>query len=79
MSLEQLQTFLGWCTVINYAVLIFTTLLLVVFKKQIKSLHSIFFQLSPEKLESLYFKFLAYYKMLVIIFNLVPYVALRLI
>lgn len=43
------------------------------------AMHSKMFGLEEKELGSLYFRFLAYYKIVVIAFNLVPYFALRII
>jgi hypothetical protein len=42
-------------------------------------LHSRLFQVDPVSLPKLYFAWLGNYKILIIMFNLVPYLALRLI
>ena len=41
--------------------------------------HSKMFDLDPQKLPAMYFDYLGRFKVLVIVFNLVPYLALRII
>ena len=42
-----------------------------------KEIHSKLFKISKEKLDAMYFNFLANYKLAIFIFNLAPYIALK--
>ncbi|MDA9826410.1 hypothetical protein N9B92_03270 [Porticoccaceae bacterium] len=79
ISIEQLTAFLGWCTLINIGLLLFSTLMIAVVKDFAINIHSKMFNLDPETLPAMYFEYLGRLKLLVIVFNLVPYVALRII
>ena len=78
MSLEQLTGFFGWCSVINIGVLLFSTIMLVLMKDWVINIHSKMFNLNPQVLAPI-FRYLGNLKLLVIVFNLVPYLALKLI
>lgn len=77
ISLHELTIFLGWCTAINMGILIFSTLMTTLTKSFAANLHSKLFQLDPASLPKMYFEYLGHYKILIIVFNLVPYLALR--
>ncbi|QDV47646.1 hypothetical protein Enr13x_75570 [Stieleria neptunia] len=77
-SLEVLLAALGWCTLMNLGMLTVTTLLLVVWGEAIGRLHQRWFRLEKRELQREYFRYLANYKLLLLVFNLVPYLALRL-
>ena len=79
ISIEQLTAFFGWCTLINIGLLLFSTLILAAVKDYAIKLHSKIFDLDPATLPSIYFEYLGRLKLLDIVFNLVPYVALRII
>ncbi|MCT2532050.1 hypothetical protein N2488_02520 [SAR92 clade bacterium H231] len=79
ISIEQLTAFLGWCTLINIGLLLFSTLILALVKDFAINMHSKIFDLDPETLPAMYFDYLGRLKLLVIVFNLVPYLALRII
>ncbi len=79
MTIEQLTAFLGWCTAINIAVLVLATLALILMKDFAARVHGGLFDLEKRVLEEQYFQCLAQYKILILVFNLVPYIALRLI
>ncbi len=76
MTIELTKEFLGWCTVINMGILIFWFLMIVFVKDFVYSIHNRWFNLSQEKLNSIHYSSMAYYKLTIFIFNLVPYIVL---
>jgi len=76
MTMETLRTFLGWCTVINMTFLILASLFLGPMRGLVIAVHGKFMPLSTEDLLRAYFDYLSHYKIAVVVFNLVPYVAL---
>ncbi|MEO1656296.1 MAG: DUF6868 family protein [Pseudomonadota bacterium] len=79
MALLDITTFLAWCTLINFGLLIGATLALVGFRGSVSSIHGAIFGIPKDELSKLYFLYLVVYKLLIIVFNLVPYLVLRLI
>ena len=77
MNLETLTTFLGWCTLINFGLLLIFTFFLTAFRKPIERIHSKMFRIDTEVLPREYFLYLANFKIGVLIFNFVPWVALK--
>jgi len=77
MDIAQLTTFLGWCTVINFAVLIVATVLLWSMRGFAARVHAGMFGLDPDEMPMVYMTYLAHYKILTVVFFLVPYVALK--
>jgi hypothetical protein len=65
--------------VINIGLLLFTTGFLMVSGDWVSRVHARLFGLNPTELSPIYFQYLANYKIAVLIFNLVPYIALKLI
>lgn len=76
-TIQITEMFLAWSLVINIGLLIFSTLLLVVFRDFISSFHGKLFSLEQKDVLRAYFQFIAQYKLLIIFFNLVPYLVLR--
>ncbi|EEF80999.1 DUF6868 family protein [Methylophaga thiooxydans] len=76
MTLDALTTLFAWMTVINIGLLLFSTLMLTVFKSFVIRIHHRLTGLEANKLEPAYFHYLALYKILIIVFNLVPYLVL---
>ncbi len=79
MNIVELITFLGWVTIINIAILMFTTLMIVLFKGCISSIHAKIFSMNKEDVFKAYFQYLAHYKILILFFNLAPYIVLKFI
>ncbi|MEM8833790.1 MAG: DUF6868 family protein [Pseudomonadota bacterium] len=77
MPLEQLISFFGWMALINIGVLIFSTFFSIMFRKTAHELHSKLFHVDKKDLDLIYIRHLANYKVLTIIFTIVPYFALR--
>ena len=79
MTTEILRTFLGWCSVINIGLLMFSSIFIVTFRGVSSRIHSKMFDLDEKYLSQAYFQYLAQYKIAIIVFNIVPYFALRII
>ncbi len=77
-DIQTITAFLGWCTVINIGLLLFYTVWLVSFKDFTKRIHSQLLGVEPDKLDLVYFQYLANFKLAVIVLNIVPYIALKL-
>lgn len=69
--------FLGWCLVINGVVLLLTSIMLMLFKRQIMHIHHKLMAIEHQELAVQYFRYLANFKIMILIFNLTPYVALK--
>ena len=78
MDITTLTSFLAWCLAINLGLYILSIIFVTVFKDFTMSLHKKFFDLDDAYLSKAYFEFMGRYKMIIIFFNLVPYLVLRL-
>ncbi len=78
MTQEILTAVFGWMTVLNFAMLLFSSLMIVTMQDWIAGIHGKMFQMEPAEVKKAYFKFLANYKLLTIVFCLMPWVALKL-
>lgn len=76
-SLATLTTFLGWCSVINLGLLILASLFLMAARGWVTRIHGGMFGLDESDLARAYFQYLAQFKIVVLVFNVAPYVALR--
>ena len=79
MSVDQWQQLLGIMTLINIGILLFSTLAASALKGIVQRLHGSLFHLEPDKISELVYQFLGNYKLLIMVFNLVPWIALQLI
>lgn len=79
MSIQTLGDMLLWCTVINYAVLLVWFLFVAVAHDWVHRLHGRWFRLTTEQFDSIHYAGMAVYKIGILLFNLVPYVALLIV
>ncbi len=76
MSIEVIRTFLLWCTVINYGVLLVWFLLFAFARDGIQRIHGRWFRLSSDQFDALHYAGMTIFKIGIILFNLVPLVVL---
>ena len=76
-SIETIREFLGWCSVINISILVLSTIMLTVMRGWVVSFHAKTSGVDEADLPKIYFEYLGNYKILIFVFNLVPYLALR--
>ena len=76
-SIETLTEFLGWCAVINIGLLSISAIMLMSMRGWIINIHAKMTGVSEAELPRLYLDYLGNYKVLIIVFNLVPYISLK--
>ena len=79
MTTETLIEFLAWSSVVNIAILAFSAIAVIMMRGAISRIHSNMFGLDEKDLGRAYFQYLAQYKIAVIVLNIAPYLALRII
>jgi len=77
MSVELVREVLGWCSLINLGLLLWWFLFLSLAHDWTYRVHSRWFKLSPERFDAIHYAGMAFFKIAVIVFNLAPYLALR--
>lgn len=78
MDIINVTAFFGWCTALNLCMYSLSAVFIIVFKDFTMNIHSKIAGIDPLELPKLYFKFLGNYKIGILLFNLVPYISLRL-
>lgn len=76
MTVAQLTTFFGWMTVINIGIFALSCVLVLALRKLQVTLHTKMFMVSEEVICNDTYAFLGGWKLLIIVFNLVPYLTL---
>ncbi|MFO0808297.1 MAG: hypothetical protein U0746_06715 [Gemmataceae bacterium] len=79
MTAETIRHVLLWCSVINYAILIVWAVLLKTSHDGLYRWTTYWFHLSVEQFDALHYGGLTLYKLGVILFNVVPCVALYIV
>ena len=76
MTIETMREFLGWCAVINLAVLAWWFLWLWLAHDYVYRMHSRWFAMPVERFNTIHYAGMAMFKLLVLVLNVVPYAAL---
>ena len=79
LTYETLVAFFGWCSLINVGMLALATFAVVFLRGMFMPLHTKMFGARKDALSLIYLQYLAGYKIVVIVFNIVPYIALKII
>ncbi|MDA7921857.1 hypothetical protein N9B21_02155 [Verrucomicrobiales bacterium] len=78
MTLPIFASFLGWSLLLNIVILSVSTIAIAAFRAKVSKIHAKLFRMEAGALGQEYFRYLAHYKLLVIVFNLTPWPALKL-
>lgn len=79
MNMMQLSDFLLYSLLINYGILIIWLVVFVFAKDWMKRLHGQWFKLSDQQFDAVHYGGMAVYKIGVLLFNLVPFIALKML
>jgi hypothetical protein len=79
MTIEVVRHFLLLCTVINYGVMLVWFLVFVFAHDWIQGIHGRWFHLSREQFDALHYVGMTIFKIGIMVFNLVPLVALSIL
>lgn len=77
MTIEVMRNFLLWCTILNYGVLVVWFVFFLSERDFMYQVHSKWFRISVEQFHMLHYALMGLFKIGILLFNLVPYIALR--
>ena len=78
-TLEAVTAFFGWTTVINFVLLVVLTIMVITVRGSISRILGKMFGLETADLSRAYFQYIAQYEIAIIVFSLMPYIALKII
>ncbi|MDD5214163.1 MAG: hypothetical protein PHQ03_01330 [Methylococcales bacterium] len=79
MTIEILSSILGWATIINLSIITLWFCVFTFYHDTVFRLHSKWFKLSEEKFDTIHYAGMAFYKLATYLFNLVPYLAIKIV
>ena len=79
MTIEIMREALLWCTVINFGGLVLWILVFSLLHDWMYRLHGRWFRVPVEQLDAIHYTGMVIYKIGIILFNLVPYIALLIV
>ena len=79
MDIQTLTTFFMWCTIINGALLLYSSTMFILAPNVVYRIQSKWFPIPRETFNVVYYSFLGLFKIVFLVFNVVPYVALLIV
>lgn len=79
MTLANVQAFFMWCTIIDGVLLVFSALICAFAGDWIYRMHGTLFSLPRDSFNVVLYAFLGVFKILFLVFNLIPYLALLIV
>ena len=79
MTLEAVRAILAWCTVIDLILFVWWFVFFALAHDWMYRLHGRWFKISVETFDTLHYAGMALFKMAILLFNLVPYLAMRIV
>jgi len=79
MTTASIANFFLWCAIVNYTILIVWFVAMVAARDTIYKLHSRWFKLTEERFDGFMYLGMAIYKILVLVLNVAPFIALKII
>lgn len=79
MTVDNTIAVLGWCMVVNFGLLLFWFLAIQLMPNLVYRSQALVTSMSREDLDRTLYRLMGQFKLAVIIFNLAPYIALRIV
>ena len=77
LTKENVRKFLGWCSVINIAFLMYWIGALTLGKEFVFQIHTWWFDIPHDRFNEIHYNMMGYFKLAIILFNVTPYLVLR--
>lgn len=77
MNIETVREFMGWCAIINTGIIMITSAIVIWCPGFMTDFHGKRFGIGAADLRNFYFQYLANFKIAIIVLNITPYLALR--
>ncbi len=76
MVMQSLKEFFMWCLILNAAMLMVIFIVWISIGDFIYSMHTKLFEIDRKKFDMVFYSFIGFYKLMIFIFALVPWLAL---
>ena len=77
MTTEKLTKFFGWCTVLNMALLLWWAVWMIFASDFVYQVQTLVIDISKEQMNVVHYSAMAFHKILIIVFNVIPYLVLK--
>ena len=79
MDIQTLISFFMWCSILNLGLLMLSFIMLACAGDFVYRMHSKWFPMPRDRFNAVIYSFIGFYKIIVIVFNVVPWAALSIV
>ena len=79
MTSAKITKLLGWCIVLNFALLLWWVLWLLLAHDLVYQVQKTVINISIQQMDTIHYSAMAFYKILILVFNVIPYLALKIV
>ncbi len=79
MAIDLVRNAFMWCSIINMGILLWWFLFVVLAHDWVYHFHGKWFKLSVERFDTIHYTGIVFFKILIFVFNIIPYVALLIV
>ena len=79
MTLDLIRNVLGWCAILNMGILFWWFIFIAFAHDLTYRMHRQFIHISEEEFDRIHYAGMTFFKLAVFFFNIVPYLALRIV
>jgi len=79
MTMELIRDVLAWCSAINLSLLLWWFVFFALAHDWVYKMHGKWFTLSIAQFDAIHYAGMAFFKICIFLFNIIPYLALRII
>ncbi len=79
MTIDMIRNVFMWCSIINMGLLLWWFLFFTLAHDWVYHLHGKWFKLTVERFDTIHYAGIAFFKICVFMFNIIPYVALLIV
>jgi len=79
MTIDTVRRALLWCSIINIGLLLWWLIFITVAHDWVYRFHGKWFKLSEQKFDAIHYAGMAFFKIGIFVFNIVPYLALLIV
>ena len=76
MNIEHVTEFFKWATILNVSLFMINAVLIILMRKILCKTHGKLFGISEENISIITYSWLGLYKIMILVFNIVPFVTL---
>ena len=79
MTFEIIRNIFAWCLVMNFGLMLLWLAMFTLAHDWIYKIHSKWYKITPDSFNAIHYGGLGFYKTIVIVFNLFPYLAMHIV